>query len=72
MSTIIKSEGEITIPKEIRERLKLHPGDRINFIMEADGRVYIQPLNIKVESLSGILHKPGRAIVSIKQMNGEC
>jgi antitoxin PrlF len=71
MYTIIKSKGEITIPKEIRERFNLQSGDRINVIVEADG-IYIQPFNIKVESLSGILHKPGRAIVSIEQMNGEC
>lgn len=65
----ITSKGQTTIPKEIRDWLNLHPGDRISFIMEADGRVYIQPLNVKVEDLSGILHKPGRATVSIEQMN---
>lgn len=65
----ITSKGQTTIPKEIRDKLNLRPGDRISFIMEADGRVYIQPLNIKVEELSGILHKPGRQPVSIEEMN---
>ena len=67
--TTITSKGQTTIPKEIRERLNLRPGDRISFIIEADGRVYIQPLNIDVEELSGILHKPGRKIVSIEAMD---
>ncbi|BAY42497.1 AbrB family transcriptional regulator [Scytonema sp. HK-05] len=65
----ITSKGQTTIPKEIREKLNLHPGDRINFIIESDGKVYIPPLNIQVEELSGILHKPGRKAVSIEEMN---
>jgi antitoxin PrlF len=65
----ITSKGQTTIPKEIREKLNLRPGDRINFIIEPDGKVYIQPLNIEVEELSGILHKPERKPVSIDQMN---
>ena len=65
----ITSKGQTTIPKEIRELLNLRPGDRINFMIEADGRVYIEPLSVKVEELSGILHNPGRIPVSIEQMN---
>lgn len=66
---IITSKGQTTIPKEIREKLNLRPGDRISFIIEADGKVYIQPLNVQVEELSGILHKPEREVISIEQMN---
>ncbi|NWF59443.1 MAG: type II toxin-antitoxin system PrlF family antitoxin [Fischerella sp.] len=67
--TTITSKGQTTIPKEIRDKLNLRPGDRISFIVEADGRVYIQPLNVHVEELSGILHQPGREPVSIEEMN---
>lgn len=70
MSTAtITSKGQTTIPKQIRELLNLHPGDRIDFIVEKSGRVYVQPVNIDVEELSGILHKPGRVPVSVEQMN---
>ncbi|MBW4593961.1 MAG: type II toxin-antitoxin system PrlF family antitoxin [Brasilonema angustatum HA4187-MV1] len=65
----ITSKGQTTIPKEIREKLNLRPGDRINFIIEPDGKVYIQPVNIQVEELSGILHKPERKPVSFEEMN---
>ena len=65
----ITSKGQTTIPKEIRDKLNLRPGDRISFIVEADGKVYIQPLNVNVEQLSGILHKSVRQVVSIEQMN---
>ena len=69
MISTITSKGQTTIPKEVREKLNLRPGDKINFTVESDGRVYIQPLNVDVEELSGILHKPGRKVVSIEEMN---
>lgn len=70
MSTAtITSKGQTTIPKEIREFLNLNPGDRIDFIVEDNGRVYVQPINVDVEELSGILHKPKRKAVSVEQMN---
>jgi AbrB family looped-hinge helix DNA binding protein len=32
----LSSKGQITIPKSIRERLRLKPGDRINFVVRGD------------------------------------
>ncbi|CAE6488306.1 MAG: AbrB/MazE/SpoVT family DNA-binding domain-containing protein [Candidatus Nitrosotenuis sp.] len=53
----ITTKGQITIPKEIRERLELKEGDKIIFIIEA-GRATIK--KAPVEKLSQILrrHKP--------------
>lgn len=65
----LTSKGQTTIPKAIREKLNLRPGDRILFALETNGRVYIERLNVSVEELSGILHKPRRTPVSIEQMN---
>lgn len=69
---IITTEGQTTIPKEIRELLGIQSGDRIDFIVEADGRVYLQPVKIdrvNIESLKGILHKPDRKAISVEQMD---
>jgi antitoxin PrlF len=35
------SKGQTTIPKAIREKLNLCPGDRILFAIETDGRAYL-------------------------------
>ncbi len=67
----ITSKGQTTIPQEIRKLLNLHPGDRLDFIVGEDGRVYVQPTNIKVESLKGMLHQLNREPVSIEQMDAE-
>ena len=37
------SKGQITVPKDVRLRLGLKPGDRVRFIVESDGRVRLLP-----------------------------
>ena len=44
-------------------------GDRIDFLVEADGKVYLQPVKVDVETLKGILHNPDREPVSVEQMD---
>lgn len=68
LTSTITSKGQITIPKEIRDLLNLHPGDRIDFIVE-NGRIYVQPTDVDVRSLSGLLYKPERKPVSLEEMD---
>ncbi|MHB8216132.1 MAG: AbrB/MazE/SpoVT family DNA-binding domain-containing protein [Candidatus Sulfotelmatobacter sp.] len=35
-SSTISSKGQITVPQEIRKRLGLAPGDRVEFAVEGD------------------------------------
>jgi AbrB family looped-hinge helix DNA binding protein len=65
----ITTKGQTTIPKEIRDFLQLNPGDQLDFIIESDGRVVIQPKTIRVQDLKGILHREGMKSISIEQMN---
>ncbi len=68
LSTTVTDTGQITIPEEIREHLKLVSGSKIEFVIGEDGEVKIFPLNVAVETLSGILHRPGMKRVSIEDM----
>jgi AbrB family looped-hinge helix DNA binding protein len=54
----LTSKGQITIPKEIRDQLKLKPGDRIS-ITDENGRVVLRPKNGDLSKLVGMLHRPG-------------
>ena len=49
MSTFstISSKGQITVPQEIRKRLGLAPGDRVEFVIEQD-RTVIRPARAEV------------------------
>jgi antitoxin PrlF len=38
----ISSKGQVTVPQEIRKRLGLEPGDRVEFVVEED-RTVIRP-----------------------------
>ena len=62
------SKGQPTIPKDIRKRLNLHPGDPLDFIVEEDGRVVVLPASVDASELAGIL-KPPTNPVSVAEMN---
>jgi antitoxin PrlF len=63
----ITSKGQITIPKEVRERLGLKTGDRIEIYVEPDGRAVIER-TLKLEELAGILPRPSKAL-SVEEIN---
>ncbi len=40
MPFAVTSKGQVTIPKDIRERLKIRPNDQVDFV-EEKGRVFL-------------------------------
>ena len=63
----LTSKGQVTIPADVRQRLGLEAGDRIEFV-EMDGGYAIKPAIDDVRSLKGLLRKPAKP-VSIEDMN---
>jgi AbrB family looped-hinge helix DNA binding protein len=41
MATTVTSKGQVTIPKPVRERLGIQPGNAVDFELAADGRVVL-------------------------------
>ena len=68
MQGTITAKGQVTIPKPIRDRLKLKPGDRIDFILDAGDEVRVVPVTASVKQLKGMLPKPERP-VTLAQMD---
>jgi antitoxin PrlF len=64
----ITSKGQATIPGEIRRHLKLKAGDRLEFLVEPDGRVILVPATVDAADLKGLL-APARRRVSIEEMD---
>jgi AbrB family looped-hinge helix DNA binding protein len=54
------SKGQITVPKDVRLKLNLKPGDRVLFIVEDDGAARMRAANRDISSLVGILPPPKR------------
>lgn len=54
----LTSKGQITLPKEIRDRLRLGKGDQVDFVLEDDGRVVLRPTATDLRELRGMLRAP--------------
>ena len=65
----LTTKGQITIPKPVRDHLKVDTGDRVSFTIQDDGSVVLRPVNQHVTRLFGLLHRPGQRAVSIKDMD---
>lgn len=48
-SSTISSKGQVTVPQEIRKRLGLETGDRVEFVVE-EGRTVIRPARSEVNA----------------------
>jgi antitoxin PrlF len=43
MPTALTSKGQVTIPKHIRDALKLEPGSLVEFALNRDGEIVLNP-----------------------------
>lgn len=69
MSTAtLTTKGQLVIPKDIREYMRLQPGDRLDFVIK-DGEVVIRPSVSDVRALKGLLERAGAKPVSVSTMN---
>ncbi|MBW4053263.1 MAG: AbrB/MazE/SpoVT family DNA-binding domain-containing protein [Proteobacteria bacterium] len=64
----LTGKGQITIPIEVRQALRLDAGDRVEFVEVEQGRFEIVPATRSVTALKGMFGKPKR-MVSIEEMN---
>lgn len=68
MLATLTSKGQVTIPKQARDTLNLDTGDRVEFIIGDDGRLFILPVTRPVKTLKGMLPKPDTP-VSLEAMD---
>ena len=64
----ITSKGQVTIPKDVRSRLGIGAGDRVEFVEIHDGFFQIVAATQDVQALKGIVPKPKKP-VTIEEMN---
>ena len=68
-TSTMSSKGQTVIPKAIRERLGLQPGDAVDFVVQDDGDVVLRPALEDVRRLKGVLRRAGRAPITVQEMN---
>ena len=65
----LTSKGQTTVPKAIRESLRLKPGDRISFTPMPDGTVLMRVKNKSVMSLAGSLRRRRRKALPVEELS---
>jgi len=65
----LTSKGQLTIPKAVRDTLRLHSGDRVAFIVHGDTEAVLKPMTKSVDEVFGCLYTPEQPRKSVKEMN---
>lgn len=67
--TTMTTKGQVTVPREIRDRLGLAPGDKMSFTLLSDGTVVMRPKTRRLADLAGSLARPGQPRVALEDMS---
>ena len=68
MTATVTAKGQVTLPVEVRRRLGLKPGSKLEFIVIDDDRLEAIPVSETVSSLKGMVPKP-RKTLSLADMD---
>ena len=69
MLATVTVKGQVTVPKAIRDHLKIESGTQLDFKLNDDGSILVRSLKRSALSIIGLLKRPGRAAVTVEQMN---
>lgn len=68
MTATVTAKGQVTLPVEVRRRLGLRAGSKLEFIVIDDERIEAIPVAEKISSLKGMVPKPKRPL-SLTEMD---
>lgn len=63
------SKGQVTIPRAVRDLLRVDAGDQIDFVVTDRGDVMVRAVSGDVRELRGLLKRPRRRAVTVEEMN---
>ncbi|XBQ15391.1 MAG: type II toxin-antitoxin system PrlF family antitoxin [Oceanicaulis sp.] len=67
IDSTVTEKGQTTLPKAVREALRLSAGDKVRYFIYGD-EVRIAKVRSAMD-LAGMLYEPGRKPVTIEEMN---
>jgi antitoxin PrlF len=73
MRSTVTEKGQVTIPKPIRDRLGIRPGEVLEFGEHPDGGVVARKVAVRspVDELYGVLQVPGGTDELIESLRGK-
>lgn len=67
LQSIMTNRGQVTIPAEIRNKLSLTSGNKLEFVLK-DDQIVMLPINRSIRDLKGMLPKPKNTL-TCEEMN---
>ena len=68
MITTITTKGQVTLPKAVRDQLRLGPGDKLDFFVTREGHIQAIPVREPATKLKGILPRSAGKKVTLADM----
>ena len=69
MLATVTDKGQVTVPKNIRDQLRIETGSKLDFEVESDGSLRVRVLVRGSDNLFGLVHRPGVKALSIQAMD---
>lgn len=69
MLATLTSKGQITLPKEIRDRLQLDAGATLDFELLADNTLLVRPIKADARRIRGLLRSPHPQALTVEEMD---
>jgi antitoxin PrlF len=69
MLATLTSKGQITLPKEIRDRLQLDAGATLDFELLPDNTIVARPVKADARRIRGLLKSPHSRPLSVEDMD---
>ncbi|TKB72317.1 MAG: AbrB/MazE/SpoVT family DNA-binding domain-containing protein [Nitrospira sp.] len=69
MLASMTDKGQVTVPKDIRDRLGIAAGSKLDFEVQDDGTIRVRVLVRGADNLFGIVRRPGMTPRSIDAMD---
>ena len=68
VTATLTTKGQITIPKAVREALRLRAGDRVEFVVKGGTEATLRPITKSVDEVFGKLHNPDQPSRTLEEM----
>ena len=68
VTATLTTKGQITIPKAVRDSLRLHSGDRVAFVMRGHSEALLKPMTKSVDEVFGKLHDTAQVFRTVADM----
>ena len=69
MLATLTSKGQVTLPKELRDRLGLDAGTLLDFEIQADDTIRVRAVRPDARRIRGLLKSPHAAVLTVDQMD---